>query len=35
VRYRWQDIVSRDATVQSGAFKSRGFDIELGFNFGF
>ncbi|MFN3963004.1 MAG: hypothetical protein ACK4NQ_08520, partial [Fimbriimonadaceae bacterium] len=35
VRYRWQNIVSRDANVQSGAFKSRGFDIELGFNFGF
>ncbi|MBX3096839.1 MAG: hypothetical protein KF812_08255 [Fimbriimonadaceae bacterium] len=35
VGYRVQTVTSRDSFVSTGAFRSRGFDIELAFNFGF
>ncbi len=32
--YRWRDVVNKDPLVSTGAYRSRGFDIELVFNFG-
>ena len=32
VGYRFQNIQNQDPNVRSGAYRSRGFDIELGFN---
>lgn len=34
VGYRMIDVVNRDPSLTSGAYTSRGFDIELEFNFG-
>jgi len=34
VSYRIRDVVNRDPSLSSGAYRSRGFDIELAFNFG-
>lgn len=34
VGYRMIDVVNRDPSLTSGAYSSRGFDIELEFNFG-
>lgn len=35
IGYRIQTVASRDPFVSTGAYRSRGFDIELAFNFGF
>jgi hypothetical protein len=32
--YRFRDVVNKDPLAASGAYRSRGFDIELVFNFG-
>lgn len=34
VGYRWREVINRDPLLSSGAYRSRGFDIELAFNFG-
>lgn len=32
--YRWRDVINKDPLTTTGAYRSRGFDIELVFNFG-
>ena len=34
IGYRIIDVINRDSTLSSGGYGSRGFDIELQFNFG-